>query len=172
LPYVVKANIIYIPFEDNQLSGDAMAWKRGVQNNQAGVIRKGHIKEFLMPSSKDASVSFKLKIVDHRDLDEDVVTLLHQSCSAHANFNYLSENIRVFIADDPSCLYIHAHDHPASVISLRHLEIVPPGVIALSESNRVNAKVCIGELQEWTIYQGSGIYYGLDFCYERCDLYD
>ena len=38
------------------------AWKRGTQNNQAGEIRKGHIKEFLQPSSRESSVSVKLKV--------------------------------------------------------------------------------------------------------------
>ena len=34
-----------------------MAWRRGTQNQQAGAIRKGHVKEFLVPSSKALAAS-------------------------------------------------------------------------------------------------------------------
>ena len=42
-----------------------MAWRRGTQNQQAGEIRKGHIKEFLVPSSsklagEDEQVALKV----------------------------------------------------------------------------------------------------------------
>ena len=41
-----------------------MAWKRGTQNNQAGIIRKGQIKEFHLPSSNQINSHGKLKVID------------------------------------------------------------------------------------------------------------
>lgn len=136
-----------------------MAWKRGVQNNQAGVIRKGHIKEFLTPSSKEQSISFKLRILHHDYLPEEIVEVLGQSSCAFANFSNFPEDVLQYVDNSTGILYIHAHEHAASVIALKNSSIVPDNVIALSEAHRINAKVCIGELQEWTIYLGESFSY-------------
>ena len=41
-----------------------MAWKRGTQNNQAGAIRKGQIKEFLRVVPKESRDSGLLRIIE------------------------------------------------------------------------------------------------------------
>jgi hypothetical protein len=123
-----------------------MAWKRGTQNNSAGEIRKGHVKEFLFLSSKRTSVSDRLRIVDAVDL----------SPSRHSSVAYVSnsvpERFLPFVID--GVLFIHSHDHPRCVLKVVQHAAVSDGCIALSETQRINSKVCIGELQEWTIYQG------------------
>jgi hypothetical protein len=159
-----------------------MAWKRIVQNNQAGVIRKGHIREFLQPSSKDTSISFKLRISDICYLPDEVVDVLKSSGAAFANFDFIDESVLHFASrllraaecavDEASggpegtesgfrsgsVVYIHAHKHPSSVIALAHSPFLDAGIIALSESHRLNAKVCVGEMQEWTVYQGRRVF--------------
>lgn len=123
-----------------------MAWKRGTQNNSAGEIRKGHVKEFLFLSSKRTSISDRLRIIDAVDL----------SSSRHSSVAFVSNRVPdsflPFLVD--GVLFIHSHDHPRCVLRVVQHAAVPDGCIALTETQRINSKVCIGELQEWTIYQG------------------
>jgi hypothetical protein len=128
-----------------------MAWKRGTQNNQAGEIRKGQIKEFLLPTYRELSVSFRLKIID---ISTTFQNLLNNDFSAYTNFEYLPNEIQPFIQPETNILHLHAHEHPASVVNCKSSNLVPKGCIALSESHRINSKVCIGENELWTVYQG------------------
>ena len=127
-----------------------MAWKRGTQNNLPGEIRKGHIKEFLYPSSKGSSVSTRLRIIDLPESDE----------FKHSTSALISKNIpqcfQPFLVDNT--LFIHSHDHPRSVLRVLQHETIPDGCIALNETQRINSKVCIGELEEWTIYRGKNCF--------------
>ena len=126
-----------------------MAWKRGTQNNLPGEIRKGHIKEFLFPSLKKASVSSHLRIIELPDCED-----FRHSATALVSKN-IPECFAQFLVD--GSLFIHSHDHPRCVLKAFLDDSIPEGHIALNETQRINSKVCIGELQEWTIYQGRTI---------------
>lgn len=134
-----------------------MAWKRGTQNNTAGEIRKGHIREFLVPSSKDVGVVGKLKILSmeetvfHDNFHESYFALI---CTPN---NGLPEQYFPFIENNT--LYLHAHQHPRCVLTAVLHENVPSGCIVLNEIQRVNSKVCSGENEDWTIYQGDTFVY-------------
>ena len=123
-----------------------MAWKRGTQNNLPGEIRKGHIKEFLFPSPKKASVSSHLRIIELPDSED----------SRHSATALVSKNIPLCFAQflTDGSLFVHSHDHPRCVLKVLLSDCIPDGHIALNETQRINSKVCVGELQEWTIYQG------------------
>lgn len=133
-----------------------MAWKRGNQNNQAGLIRKGHIKEFLRPTSKEINVHARLKILNLEDMPEfshrlDGIALVCTKSNGlpECFVNFISEN----------SLYIHAHEHPRSVLLVVLNESIPPGCVALNATQRLNNKVCTGELEDWTIYSGEEFTY-------------
>jgi hypothetical protein len=134
-----------------------MAWKRGTQNNQAGAIRKGHIKEFLVPSSRSTSVTVKFNVLSINDSElldsyQDSVTAF--VCSRDHGF---PEELYPYVNND--MIYLHAHEHARSVISAVLHPSVPPGAIILNDSHLVNSKVCTGESQEWTVYQGEQFAY-------------
>lgn len=131
-----------------------MAWKRGTQNNQAGEIRKGHIREFLLPTSRELSVTCTLKIIDEGTTSIPSNGQHEQTNLAFINFDSLSEHIRIHVKADTNYIYLHAHEHPVCVITCAHRASVPPDCIVLSEVHRANSKVCIGEQQVWTVYQG------------------
>lgn len=140
-----------------------MAWKRGTQNNQAGEIRKGHIREFLLPSSRELSVTCTLKIIDtstilktnFHDATEHDQCHSVQTNLAFINFDHMAGDILAHIKpNNNQYLYLHAHEHPICVLTCAHDSNVTPGCIALSEIHRANSKVCIGEQQEWSVYQG------------------
>ena len=127
-----------------------MAWKRGTQNNLPGEIRKGHIREFLLPSAKKASVSHHLRIIEAPS-SIDAIEFRHSAAALISP--KIPECFQPFLLDN--VLFIHSHDHPRCVLRVLLQEGVPEGCIALNETQRVNSKVCIGELQEWTIYRGT-----------------
>ena len=90
-----------------------MAWRRGTQNQQAGEIRKGHIKEFLVPSSKSTAAEDErvaLRIVEAESLGAEFL----RSACAYANPQGLPEAFRAALARD-GCVHVHAHEHPAVV---------------------------------------------------------
>jgi len=121
-----------------------MAWKRGTQNNIPGEIRKGHIREFLTPSSKACSVSTAIRIIDSPEEG-----FLHSTAAAVSR---VPDEFLPHLID--GVLYIHSHDHPRTVLRVEINEKIPEKCIALNETQRINSKVCIGELQQWTVYQG------------------
>ena len=127
-----------------------MAWKRGTQNNIPGEIRKGHIREFLFPSSKGASTTEKLLILDANGLIPcDHSTAAFISTKIPESFSQFSSG---------GTLFIHCHEHPNSVLKVVQHASIPEGCIALNETQRINSKVCVGVLQEWTVYQGEDSY--------------
>ena len=134
-----------------------MAWKRGTQNNHAGVIRKGHVKEFLIPSSKLSSVHGKLKVINV----EDIYNLAHLYESPVAFIcsidDGLPQELRVNLVNNS--VYLHSHEHPRSVLLATIHKLVPRGCIALTSSQRLNSKVCTDEIEEWTVYKGDSFAY-------------
>lgn len=136
-----------------------MAWKRGTQNNQAGPIRKGHIREFLQPSSRDISISKKLKIIDCCSFSPDLCLVFTSSPIAWINIHSLTDPFKDFISVDTGVLYLHAHEHPNCVLTCSFHNEVPVGSIVLSEIQRSNSKVCTGEFELWTVYQGENFSY-------------
>lgn len=134
-----------------------MAWKRGTQNNQAGVIRKGHIKEFLRPSSKDINVHGRLKILNLEDIVE-FSNYVDGSAFVCSRNNGLPDSFREFISSENS-IYLHAHEHPKSVLHALLNDKIPSGCIALNATQRLNNKVCTGENEEWTVYTGEEFTY-------------
>jgi hypothetical protein len=134
-----------------------MAWKRGTQNNTAGEIRRGHIREFMAPSSKEVGIVGKLKILSmeqtefFEDYSESYFGLV---CTPNTGLppqfhSHIENNI----------LYLHSHQHPRCVLTALLNENVPAGCIVLNEIQLVNSKVCTGELEDWTVYQGDTFVY-------------
>lgn len=133
------------------------AWKRGTQNNSAGAIRKGHIREFLEPSSKSQSAVGKLNIL-----------LLQNSPLKHeydeVNFalvcdieHGLPNVFHKYLVNNS--MYIHSHKHPRCVLLAVCNPNVPAGCIIMSEIQCLNSKVCVGEHEDWTVYQGDHFQY-------------
>ena len=125
-----------------------MAWKRGVANNQAGTIRKGHIKEFLVPSSRSLGTSTFLTVINTEELDPILASSYSESPIALFN----STDIHL---DNANMLYLHSHEHPLCVVTAVRCNNLQPGNIALNEAQRVNCKVCTGEREQWTIFEGN-----------------
>lgn len=134
-----------------------MAWKRGTQNNSAGEIRKGHIKEFLTPSSKATGVVGKLKILAmqgtqfYDDYGESYFSLV---CSTQ---NGLPSQFSNFVQND--LIHLHAHQHPRCVISALVHPDVPEGCIVMNDIQCLNSKVCTGEREDFTVYAGDSFVY-------------
>ena len=129
-----------------------MAWRRGTQNQQAGAIRKGHVKEFLVPSSKklaSAEEQGSLQVVDASMLGEHA---LRQAC-AYARSDDLPAIFRKAI-ESQGCVHVHFHEHPAHVQRLVIDEAVPAGCIALSDVQRLNNRVCVHDAPVFTLYKG------------------
>ena len=128
-----------------------MAWKRGVANNQAGEIRKGQIREFRQPSSQRTGLTCSLRILAPADSSAAQPTnnayamLSRQSLSAEQLRHVSSKGL----------LYLHAHRHPASVITAVLRDDMLPGTITLTETQLVNSKVCVGEKQVFTLYDSN-----------------
>ena len=120
-----------------------MAWKRGTQNNQAGMIRKGQIKEFLAPTSREVSISHSFTILDQLSIhSEHFQSICRDGPLAYLNFVHLPEDMQSFVNADTGVIYLHAHDHPSSVLTCVSHEDIPAGCIALSDVQRANSKVC------------------------------
>ena len=121
-----------------------MAWKRGVANNQAGEIRKGQVREFRQPSSQQTGLSLPLKVLARTDN------------SAYALLSAVSLPAEVLgRLSTQGFLYLHAHRHPASVITAVLSDDLPERSIALTDTQLVNSKVCIGERQPFTLYDSN-----------------
>ena len=132
-----------------------MAWKRGVANNQAGAIRKGQIREFLMPSSRKVGVSSQLRIVNTESWHDETLRSLY----AESPFALFSSSDERFACDEGDTLYLHSHEHPRCVLAAIRCSSLPDNTILLNEAQRVNSKVCTGENETWTIYQGETFSY-------------
>lgn len=128
------------------LSKTAMAWKRGVQNNPAGEIRKGHIKEFQQKSSKATGVVGKLHIVSMASIPS-LQTAFGESY--FALISSLSNDLPPQFVDHISnnVLLLHAHQHPRVVLTALLHPDVPPGSIVMNEIQCLNSKVCTGEFE-------------------------
>ena len=123
-----------------------MAWRRGTQNQQAGAIRKGHVKEFLVPSSKKLATEDEqcaLKVVDAPT----------QSACAYARYRDLPPAFRAAV-DAHGCVHVHFHEHPAHVQRLVIDDSVPEGCISLNDVQRLNNRVCVHDAPSMTLYRG------------------
>ena len=132
-----------------------MAWRRGTQNQQAGAIRKGHIKEFLVPSSA------KLAAADESGpLDVVAAEMLLGADCLDSACAYVSPDVSALPAAFRAALerdgdfHVHAHEHPAVVQRVVVRGGVPAGAIALSEVQRLNSRVCVHDDPTWTLYRG------------------
>ncbi|KAH8074355.1 hypothetical protein JL721_1910 [Aureococcus anophagefferens] len=132
-----------------------MAWRRGTQNQQAGAIRKGHIKEFLVPSSA------KLAAADESGpLDVFAAEMLLGADCLHSACAYVSPDVSGLPAAFRAAFeldgdfHVHAHEHPAVVQRVVVRGGVPAGAIALSEVQRLNNRVCVHDAPTWTLYRG------------------
>lgn len=134
-----------------------MAWKRGVANNQAGVIRKGQIREFLAPSSKQTGVSISLKVLSAEEFGDEKLSALYAE-SPYALFSSSQSDDEFNVAEGDT-IYLHSHEHPRCVLSACRSNSLPEHCILLNEAQRVNSKVCIGETEIFTIYQGERFAY-------------
>jgi hypothetical protein len=138
-----------------------MAWKRGTQNNQAGAIRKGHIREFLLPTSRESSISIKLKIIDKLLFPNEESYLYVNDMLPYAliNFESLPSEFKSTINIDNEFLYLHAHDHPTSILACKSSSLIPMSCVFMNEVQLLNSKVCVGEIEDFTIYQGDSFAY-------------
>ena len=130
------------------------AWKRGTQNNLPGLIRKGHIREFLVQSScRENLVTGKLRVLEHEQLCVDHTAALSIATASICTPEHgLPEQFMRFVLN--GVLYLHSHEYPRSVLTAVLDEDVPHGSIILNQVQRINNKVCSGELQEWSIFSG------------------
>ena len=121
----------------------------------AGVIRRGHIREFLLPSSRETSVSVELKIVHISDsiLKSRLGSAADSGTRAYISEQNVPDVFVPFIKND--MLYLHAHEHPQCVLSVIMAPEVEPGTIVLNELQLVNSKVCRADKEKWTVYQGN-----------------
>jgi len=135
-----------------------MAWKRGTQNNPAGEIRKGHIKEFLQKSSKATGVVGKLHIVSMSSMPS-LFSAFGESYFAlvSTESNGLPPQFAEHVKNN--MLLLHAHEHPRVVLSALLHPDVPPGSIVMNEIQCLNSKVCTGEHEDWTVYVGDHFAY-------------
>ena len=110
-------------------------------NNQAGAIRKGHIREFLAPSSRSLGVSTFFTVVNTEELEPELARDYKER--PIALFNSTDVNL-----SDSNIFYLHSHEHALCVITAMKCGNIPPDCIALNEAQRVNCKVCSGEREE------------------------
>ena len=126
-----------------------MAWKRGTQNNQAGEIRKGHVKEFLLPRARELGIgSAKLRIIGDRAPGVSSALALIGSES-------FPEELARYVDEATQTILLHAHAHPRSVLRAALFDQVPPGCISLSQSQLINSKVCVNDAPCFTAFTGS-----------------
>eukprot|EP00601_Ochromonadales_sp_CCMP2298_P032306 CAMPEP_0173329108 /NCGR_PEP_ID=MMETSP1144-20121109/2535_1 /TAXON_ID=483371 /ORGANISM="non described non described, Strain CCMP2298" /LENGTH=167 /DNA_ID=CAMNT_0014273687 /DNA_START=32 /DNA_END=532 /DNA_ORIENTATION=- len=130
-----------------------MAWKRGVENNLPGVIRKGHIKEFLLQNHREVSVSGSLKILEAEKLVAGGALWVDPHCAMAYVCEGLPEQFKAFVSSE-NTLYLHAHEYPTSVLTATTHAGVPVGCIVLNQVQRINSRVCAGELQSWSVFTG------------------
>ena len=123
-----------------------MAWRRGTQNQQAGAIRKGHVKEFLVPSSKKLAT-------DDEQCALKVVDAPTQSACAYARYRDLPPAFRAAV-DAHGCVHVHFHEHPAHVQRLVIDDSTPEGCISLNDVQRLNNRVCVHDAPSMTLYRG------------------
>ena len=118
-----------------------MAWKRGTQNNQAGAIRMGHVKEFLVPSSRERGVSARLRIIE----TEHCEGLAAFAGASHACVCDAAHGLPAEFASalEGGLIYLHAHEHPGTVLAVAPNAAVPEGCIALS----VQRMACTHEIE-------------------------
>ena len=112
-----------------------MAWRRGTQNQQAGAIRKGHVKEFLVPSSKKLAS-------DDEQCALKVVGTTQESACAYARYRGLPPAFRDAV-DAHGCVHVHFHEHPAHVQRLVIDDSIPEGCMSLNDVQRLNNRVCL-----------------------------
>jgi hypothetical protein len=60
---------------------------------------------------------------------------------------------------DNGLIHLHSHQHPRCVVSALVHPDVPEGCIVMNEIQCLNSKVCTGELEDWTVYQGDSFAY-------------
>lgn len=60
---------------------------------------------------------------------------------------------------DNGLILLHSHQHPRCVVSALVHPDVPEGCIVMNEIQCLNSKVCTGELEDWTVYQGDSFAY-------------
>jgi hypothetical protein len=141
------------------------AWKRGAQNNLPGGIRMGHIKEFVTQSTNNSSsTQYSLKILDFNDsshVSEQLASAYYDSPTALVSSSILTESSSTI---DPALnvkdlIYLHSHKFPHSILSCVIHDAVPPGSIVLKDFHLSNAKVCIGDKEVFTCYQGEQFTY-------------
>lgn len=98
--------VVCYPSETNNLI--IMAWKRGAQNNQAGIIRIGHVKEFVRSTIARESREFGyLKIVEI----EEIPSLANYSESVSALICTEENGLPELLARNlqGNSIYLHAH---------------------------------------------------------------
>lgn len=141
------------------------AWKRGTQNNLPGSIRMGHIKEFVAHSTKDdLSEQYTLRILDFNDsvqVSEYISNAYYDSPVALVSSSILSSQTSDI---EPALkvkdlIYLHPHKFPHTVLSCVIIDTIPHGCIVLKDFHLSNAKVCVGDKEVFTRYQGEQIIY-------------
>lgn len=126
-----------------------MAWKRGTENNSAGPIRKGHIEAFQIPKGRELGAgSAPFRIID-------VPRPRISSALALVGAQSFPEQLSCYVDTSTRLLHIHAHEYARSVLLAQLSDEIPPGCISLSPSQRINAKVCVNDTQDFTAFRGS-----------------
>ncbi len=122
-----------------------------MQNNQAGVIRRGQIREFLLPSSRCSSVSNDLLVTG---ITESPLADVYGSSSTTAFISSSSPPDEFLPFVKHEMIYLHAHEHARCILNVMLNPLVTAGTIVLSDVQLANCKVIPGEKERWTVYQG------------------
>lgn len=111
----------------------------------------GHVKEFQLPSSQEMATTEErvwLKVIAAETLKG----------FGETNFGYVHlDSLPRKMADVASgegSVFVHAHKHPAAVLRVAACNLVGLREIALNEAQRLNSRVCLDQVAEWTLYRG------------------
>lgn len=130
-----------------------MAWKRGIQNNKPGEIRRGQIKEFMLPKSSDLNRSAFFRVTESPEQHSPNPAVFNSALALVSSINFPVE-LESYIDASSNTILLHAHAHPRSVILAQLSSHVAPGCIILSPSQRINSKLCLHDTTRLTAYTG------------------
>eukprot|EP01035_Chromulina_nebulosa_P033235 gene33235-44496_t len=137
-----------------------------------GPIRKGHIREFsqrILRKEENLKIASEFRIADLGLIDLSNVQwkILSRSSIAVISgpISNLHVTLRPFVISLKSfdsglvgnIIYLHAHEFPLSVVTVyideSNIFSVQSGNIALTQAMRINSKVCVGEVVQWSVYE-------------------
>lgn len=111
----------------------------------------GHVKEFQLPSSQALATPDErvwLKVIAAETLEG-----LGKTNNGYVHLDSLPRKM-ADMASGTGRVFVHAHKHPAAVLRAVACKSVGLREIALNEAQRLNSRVCLDQVAEWTLYRG------------------